>query len=113
AQRPVIAVQGNPAGYDRFGSAAVNELQGNGGVTVNLPASLTTGTVELKNLVIIPSMTGDAPLAGLSSVANNFYLNVGNVLVAGNNGTNAPISPDGLSQVADDPAFRYFAGFGG
>ncbi len=109
ANRPVLAVQSNAAGYDQDGSAAVTEWNGDAGLLIHIPVSTTTCSLGLKNLVIIPSRnsgSGTPPVAGIVNKANNFYLEMENLLVTSNNGSDEPVNTDGLSDAG--PAHTSF-----
>jgi hypothetical protein len=97
--RPVIAVQGNAAGYDQDGDAPVREWSGDAGLLIHLPPSTTTASLALRNLIIIPSLIGTPPVAGIVNKANNFFLDMENLLVTSNDGSNAPVNTDGMVDV--------------
>src|SRR5690606_4001302 len=74
--RPVIAVQENPAGFESDGALATphaTNWEGNAGLLIHIPSSISTCTVGLKNLIIIPSKIGTPAVAGIVNKANNFY----------------------------------------
>src|SRR5690606_37257950 len=66
--RPILAVQANLNGYDKDGAGTLTvphptDWEGNPGLLINLPnESITTCAMMLKNLIIIPSRTGPAPV---------------------------------------------------
>lgn len=84
AERPRLALQSNAAG----GSTD--------GLVVVLPTGTTTGTVALKNLVLIPSLSSTPGARGLRTASANMFLHLQNVLITANNGSNQPVSVDGL-----------------
>lgn len=108
SNRPVLAVQSNPAGFDQDGVNAATEWNGDAGLLVHIPATTTTSSIGLKNLVIIPSkVSAIPPVAGIVNKANNFYLEMENLLVTSNNGVNGPVNTDGLVDVGSvDTSFR-------
>lgn len=101
--RPILAVQANPNGFDQDGAGTLTvphptDWSGNAGLLINIPSpSITTCSVALKNLIIIPSRSGPAPVAGIGSKANNFWLTLDNVLVTSNDGADNPVTQDGLA----------------
>ncbi len=101
--RPTLVVQGNPNGYDNDGAGSLatphaTDWSGNAGLLINLPSpAITTCSMMLKNLVIIPSRTGVPPVAGIVNKANNFWLTLDNILVTSNNGNDQPVTLDGLA----------------
>jgi len=115
--RPVLAVRENPLGFDNDGALATphaTNWDGYAGLLINIPVSTTTCTIGLKNLILIPSKVGTPPYAGLANKANNFYLEMENVLVTGNDGNDAPVAIDGLTEItentSDDVHFRVSGG---
>lgn len=113
--RPVLTVRENATGFDNDGTTVthVTEWAGGSGLLIDIPITMTTASVALKNLVIIPSKTGTPPINGLSSKANNFFLHMENLLVTGNDGNDAPISTDGLTAVPPDGNHVHFLVSGG
>jgi hypothetical protein len=77
------------------------------GVAIFVPTGGSNIDVAMKNMTIIPQM-GNAPLRGIRSNTNATGLDptatigliLDNILVTGNNGSNAPLSTDGMSYVA-------------
>lgn len=104
--RPVLAVQSNPLGYDDDGYNNGNSTNlpqrwmGDAGLLINLPDTLSTASMALHNLIIIPSRTGTPPIAGIVNKANNFFLDLENLLVTSNNGSDQPVSTDGMSDAS-------------
>ncbi len=96
ATRPVLAVQTNPA------SAGAND-----GLTVSIAAASTSNSVFLKNLIVIPSTTTPPADDGIISLGQNLYLELNNVVVTANNGSNVPLAVDGMSQ-ADTTGAIFF-----
>lgn len=95
--KPVLAVQANASG--RAGSS---------GLVVNLPSTMTTGSVFLKNLTVIPSRTAPPASSGINVFNNNAYVEIDGLLLTANNGSDAPVSTDGLTDVPENSAFTYF-----
>lgn len=83
--RPRFALQANAAGG------------ASDGLVVVLPSGTTTGTVALKNLVLIPSLTNPPAARGLRTASANMFLYLDNIVITANNGSNAPVSEDGLA----------------
>ncbi len=116
ASRPILAVQPNPAGFENDGALAghVTVWSGDAGLLIDIPVeSVTTCSIGLKNLIVIPSMTGTSAAAGIVNKDNNFYLEMENVLVSGNNGSNAPVATDPFTLVPEDGAHKHFKVSGG
>lgn len=114
--RPVLSLVSNPAGgfahYPASG-ALPDETFNAGGIVINLARGLSTGTVKLHNLAIIPQK-GIAPRdrlrMGIENQNNNLYLELDNVLLAPNDGNDAPLVTDGivsdiLKLVPGNPAY--------
>lgn len=91
--RPVLALQTNPGSL-------------NDGILVSV-ATETTNSVYLRNLIIIPSLTTPPTDDAIVSVGQNLYLELDNLLITANNGSNAPVSTDGLTQ-ADTTGATFF-----
>lgn len=116
AERARLILKNNP-----------NGIAAKGGIVINLPADLTTGTVNLKNLVILPEVvhipadsTTEAHrvTAAIENVNNNLCLILDNVLISANNGTDQPLMDNGYdndilklvpSNAAYDPDATSFA----
>ncbi len=96
--RPVI-VAGKTAGL----ASSVNDS----GVAIFIPTGGANIEVVLKNLSIIPQM-GNVPLRGIRSNTNATGLDptatigliLDDILITGNNGSNTPLSTDGMTYVA-------------
>lgn len=69
----------------------------NGGIVVNLPSSITTGSVTLRNLKIIPALdTNSLRLkSAIENGNNNLFLCLDNVMIAPNAGNNTPLDTQG------------------
>ncbi len=69
----------------------------NGGIVINLPSTMTTGTVELRNFEILPSVStaGLRMRTAIESKNNNLFLWVDNCLITANDGSNEPIVTSG------------------
>lgn len=114
SSRPTLALIGNPVG-----TGTDSALQ-NHGLVVNVP-TLTTSTVELKNLILIPSKTTPPTFQAVRTVGVNLFFHVDNVLITANNGSDAPVTVDGLTavdlsaatQFGDDGMFLGSAAGGG
>jgi hypothetical protein len=72
--------------------------------------SNTTRTMVLKNLVIIPSLTAP-PKNAVSADGQYLQFEMDNVLITANNGSNGPVSTDGLTRANMDGAVS-FSGVG-
>lgn len=96
ASRPVLTARINPAG------------DANDGLRVDV-----AGDVTLRNLIIIPSTTTPPTDDLVRTGPTGVNITLENVLITSNNGTNAPVSTDGLSPASmvgavtngDDGAF--------
>lgn len=114
--RPILAVQANAAGFDNdgTGTTAENAWSGDAGLLIDIPlATATTCTIGLKNLIIIPSRTGGPVAAGIVNKANNFFLQLENLLVTDNNGSDGPLSTNGMFAVTPGPSAVSFKVSGG
>ncbi|NUP90610.1 MAG: hypothetical protein HUU25_12460, partial [Candidatus Sumerlaeia bacterium] len=88
AARPTLAVRTNAAAPGA-----------NDGLLISIPAG-TTNVVVLRSLIVIPSLTTPPADDGIVTVGQNIDLTMENILVTANNGSNAPVTIDGLTQVS-------------
>lgn len=88
-QRPTLEVLSNSNGTGT-----------NGGIVINLPETITSGSVKLKNLIVLPA-SGVVPNARLRTAIenknNNLYLEIDNVLITANNGNDQPLVTTALA----------------
>jgi len=100
ASRPVLAVKINSGG------------DANDGLLITIPTGTFNG-VTLRNLIIIPSTTTPPTDDAVRSAGQNLNILLDNVLITPNNGSDAPVTIDGLTEVSlvgctvfgDDGAF--------
>jgi len=80
--KPTMALLANALGFN-----------GRGGIVVDLPSTMTTGSVVLRNMNIIPSLatTGSLLLSAVENKNNNLFLELDKVIIAPNDGTSAPL----------------------
>ncbi len=93
--RPILTLLPNPDGYVVYGENVINR----GGIVIDLPDTLTTGSVKLHNLIILPQKAVPSPdrlRSAIENTNNNLYLELDNVLITANNGSDVPLSPDGM-----------------
>ena len=95
--KPILAVQANASGRE-----------GSSGLVVRLDSSLSTGSVFLKNLAVIPSRTATPQSAGINVFNNNAYVEFEDVLLTANDGNDAPVSTDGKVNVPESASYTYF-----
>lgn len=116
AERARLILKNNPDG-----------ISAKGGIVINLPSTLSTGTVTLKNIVILPEVVhipkvsttpAQRVTAAIENVNNNLCLILDNVLISANDGTDQPLMDNGYdndilklvpSNAAYDPDATSFA----
>ncbi len=86
ASRPILAVQENPA--------TIGD-----GIFIQMDNGETFNDVTLRNLIIIPSLTNPPGDDGIYSVGQNLNIFLENVVITANDGTNQPVTEDGLAPV--------------
>lgn len=72
---------------------------GNDGMNIQIDNGQTSNAVYLRNLIVIPSLTAPPTDDGICSIGQNLYVEIDNVLVTANNGSNQPVSVTGLAEV--------------
>jgi hypothetical protein len=71
----------------------------NGGIVVDLPSDLSTGTVVLRNFTILPALntTSIRLRTAIENTNNNLFLWIDKCLICPNDGTDKPIVTDGTT----------------
>jgi hypothetical protein len=101
--RPILALQAGP-------TQVTGDTGGTDGLVVFLSAP---GSVTLRNLILIPSATNTPADDLLRTGGTDLTITLENLLITSNNGSNAPVTTDGLSaanmtgaiQTGDDGIF--------
>ena len=97
-----------------------NGTGGRGGIFINLPSELTTGSVVIRNFAIIPATAtkNNEPLTAIENFNNNLFLELDQCILAPNDGNNLPLVTDGYTnrvlelistQASYNPAIVQFA----
>jgi len=86
SSRPVLAVQQNSAG------------DGDCGIVIEISTG-TFNDVALKDLIIIPSLTSTPGDDGVKSRGQNLNILLDNCVITANDGADAPVTLDGLTEV--------------
>lgn len=94
ASRPILAVRQNTGG------------DGNDGLIINIPTG-TFNDVTLRNLIVIPSRTSVPMDDGIRSHGQNLNITLENILVTANNGSDFPVTLDGLAPVSLSGATQF------
>ncbi len=86
--------------------ANTNGTLSNGGIFINLPSTITSGSVTLRNLNIIPAKSTKSPAAqnpptelqtAIENGNNNLFLTLDQVVIAPNDGNDQPLVTDGVT----------------
>jgi hypothetical protein len=95
--RPVVVISAANANAGPFGAT-------NRGIDIRVD----TSTTVIKDLVFIPDVT-NPPAKGIAiypwSAISNYYVTLDNVVITANNGSDGPVTMDGLNLVSDATTF--------
>jgi len=96
-----VTIQGNAVSRPVI-CAQLSGVSAGDGIFISI-ATGTANDVTLKNLIVLPSRTSPPTDDVIMSTGQNLNILLDNVLVAPNNGSDAPVSTDGMTEVNLDP----------